>query len=380
MTADSRVNALSSRVVLGALLLISQGLAMSAFAQWPDVPAPQATPIFQSRALDETTTITRFAFGSCYKAQKPGEEVWQSIAEAGPQFFVFAGDTLYPDSDDESPELPQLRAAYRMLADAPAFAKFREQTPVFAVWDDHDYGRNDGGADFPWRRQSEQLFEDAWTAESDVRRTRAGVYFSKTLGQPGKRLQLIVLDTRFFRSPLRPSDRYGAKGKERYVFDASADKTLMGSEQWTWLETQLQQDADLRVIVSSIQVLADGHGWEGWKQLPRERERLFALLRQYDTAPVLFLSGDRHVAGFYERDIGLLNPLTEFTSSALNNPISIPNRYNTLAEEGPYRKGELYGDANFGSLDIDWKAGIAELNLHGADGRIVRSLLKPLGY
>ncbi|EED33300.1 phosphodiesterase/alkaline phosphatase D [gamma proteobacterium NOR5-3] len=349
------------------------------FAQWPDLAGEQAVAALSSAPLDRTMTVTHLAFGSCYKAQRGGADIWRSIAATRPQLFIFAGDTLYPDEDDSTAALPELRAAYGMLADLPAFKELRSATPMLAVWDDHDYGLNDGGADFAWRERSEALFEKAWGIDAyDPRRGRPGVYFSELLGEPGQRLQLIVLDTRYFRSPLRATDAYGEKGRERYVPDADPAKTMLGPEQWMWLEAQLQQPADLRLIVSSVQVLADGHGWEGWKQLPRERERLFALLRTYDDAPVLLLSGDRHVAGFYERDIGLQRPLLEFTSSSLNNPISFPNRHNTLSEQGPYRLGDLYGESNFGSLDIDWKAGVVELSLHDASGAVRRRVLQSL--
>lgn len=350
-----------------------------ALAQWPNIHAEKVIRELSSQPLDTSMTVTHLAFGSCYKAQRDGEDIWRSIAATKPQLFIFAGDTLYPDEDDSSAALPNLGAAYRMLGDLPAFKELRASTSVLPVWDDHDYGLNDGGADFAWREQSEALFENSWRIDADdPRRQRPGVYFSELLGEPGHLLQVIVLDTRYFRSPLRASDDYGAKGKERYIPDIDAAKTMLGPEQWMWLETQFQQPADLRLIVSSVQVIADGHGWEGWKQLPLERERLFGMLRAYDDAPVIVLSGDRHVAGFYERDIGLRTPLLEFTSSALNNPVSFPNRYKTLAEAGPYRLGELYGEANFGSLDIDWKAGVVELILHDTSGAVVRKLLHNL--
>ncbi|MFT4768374.1 MAG: alkaline phosphatase D [Glaciecola sp.] len=102
------------------------------------------------------------------------------------------------------------------------------------------------------------------------------------------------------------------------------------------------------------------------------------MLRAYEDASAIFLSGDRHVAGFYERDIGLMTPLLGFTSSSLNNPIPFPNRYGTLAERGPHRLGDLYGEANFGSLDIDWKAGVVELSLHDASGVVVPTLRRNL--
>ncbi|WOJ95521.1 alkaline phosphatase D family protein [Congregibacter brevis] len=360
------------------LLLSFVFVCAPAFAQWPAMPNPPSIPVFKSLQLDVSATVTRLAFGSCYKAQLGGERVWQSIADTQPNLFIFAGDTLYPDRDDDTAALTELRAAYRLLQGVPEFAALRSNVPVLSVWDDHDFGRNDGGGNFPWRLESERLFERSWVEMDDPRRERPGIYFSELVGEAGKQLQLIVLDTRFFRSVLRSSDDRGAKGKERYIPDDDAQKTMLGDEQWRWLESQLQQDADLRIIVSSVQVLADGHGWEGWRQLPQERERLFDVLRANDTAPVLLLSGDRHVAGFYERDIGTNTSLVEFTSSALNNPISFPNRYKTLEEDGPYRLGDLYGEANFGSLDIDWKAGVVELSLHDASGQVVRTLLRTL--
>ncbi|MEO1081414.1 MAG: alkaline phosphatase D family protein [Pseudomonadota bacterium] len=338
---------------------------------------PTSPPAFRaalkSRVLPSDTLIERLAFGSCFKTQRNDDRALTALAAWQPQVFVFAGDTLYPDSDDTEASLPRLRQAYAALASNAPFAKLRRSVEVLPVWDDHDYGRNDGGADFPFRSESERLFLDYWgIAGPDPRSRRAGIYFSRTIGPPRARLQLIVLDTRYFRSPLRRTDKRGAPGRERYVPDADHGKTMLGDAQWSWFEKQLQQEADLRLIVSSIQVIADGHGWEGWRQLPLERERLFQALRAADRTPLLLLSGDRHVAGFYRLDIGRDRPLLEFTSSALNNPITMAHRNNTLAEAGPYRLGEMYGESNFGGLLIDWENGSVSLELLSADGELVR--------
>ncbi len=37
----------------------------------------------------------------------------------------------------------------------------------------------------------------------DIRRQREGVYWSQVFGPAGKRVQVILLDTRYFRSPLK---------------------------------------------------------------------------------------------------------------------------------------------------------------------------------
>ena len=53
---------------------------------------------------------------------------------------------------------------------------------------------------------------------------------------------------------------------------------MLGAAQWAWLRAQLLQPAELRLIVSSVQVLAEGHGWEGWDNLPLERTKLLGLI------------------------------------------------------------------------------------------------------
>lgn len=350
------------------LCALSVSASFDVFAE--NVVAPLA-----SRALDPAKTLQRVALGSCFKVQRNNNRVWDAISDYAPDVFIYAGDTLYPNKDDDSAGLPNLRAAYAALAKVDSFARLRDSTPVLSVWDDHDFGDNDGGGDFALKKESESLFESNWgVPDSDPRRHRPGVYFSRILGADGERLQVILLDTRFFRSPLTPSDKRGARGRERYIPATHNAQEMLGDEQWAWLQGELEKTADLRLIVSSVQVLADGHGWEGWKQLPAEREKLFGLLRQHDDVPVLLLSGDRHVAGFYERDIGLRAPLLEFTSSALNNTIGFPYRRLTMAEDGPSRLGELEGQANFGTLDIDWQAGAVELAIRDDRGAVLRSL------
>ena len=67
--------------------------------------------------------------------------------------------------------------------------------------------------------------------------------------------------------PLKPTDQPGAAGKERYVPDDDPGKTMLGEVQWAWLADRLREPAELRLIVSSIQVVAEAHGWERWGNL-----------------------------------------------------------------------------------------------------------------
>jgi alkaline phosphatase D len=166
--------------------------------------------------------------------------------------------------------------AYGQAAKIQDLATLRATVPHLATWDDHDYGKNDAGADFAGKVQAQQLFLQFWDVPpGDPRAGREGVYHAETFGPEGQRVQVILLDTRYFRSPLRPTDQRDAPGKERYLPDDDPAKTMLGDTQWAWLAERLREPAELRVIVSSIQVLAEGHGWERWGNLPRERQRLF---------------------------------------------------------------------------------------------------------
>ena len=97
-------------------------------------------------------------------------------------------------------------------------------------------------------------------------------------------------------------------------------KTYLGEKQWKWLNNSLKEKADIRFIVSSIQVIADGHGYEKWGNLPMEKLRLFNLIDKNNINNLIILSGDRHRGGIYKEKTNGGNQLFELTSSSLNLP------------------------------------------------------------
>ena len=172
-----------------------------------------------------------------------------------------------------------------------------------------------------------------------------------------------MLDTRWFRSPWRPSSQRGAKGRERYEPDADPALTLLGPAQWRWLAEQLAQPADVRFIYSSIQVLAQGHGYERWGLFPHEYERLLQLLDAAPARATLLMSGDRHIGALYRVTEGLRRPLFELTSSGLTHP------WRTAEEDDPARLGELVRVNHYGVVDVDWQAAELRLRLHDTQGQ-----------
>jgi alkaline phosphatase D len=315
--------------------------------------------------------LTRIAFGSCADEEKP-QPIWDAVMAYRPELFLFLGDNVYGDVRNgrnvpDEDLLESLQESYLQASKLPGLMRLRTEIPSLATWDDHDYGKNDAGADFVGRREAQRLFLQFWHVPlSDPRHSRDGVYHAQTFGPDGQRVQVIMLDTRFFRSPLKPTEERNAPGRERYVPDDDPAKTMLGADQWQWLADRLREPAELRLIVSSIQVVAEGHGWERWGNLPRERQRLYDLVRQTGANGVVFVSGDRHIGGLYNETNGTPYPLAEITSSGLNQ-VFAANR-----EVGPNRMGAVYGAANFGTADVDWWEGVVALSLRNAAGEVVR--------
>ena len=302
--------------------------------------------------------LSRISFGSCAKQNQP-QPIWNAIVETDPQLFLMIGDNIYGDTEN----MELLWQKYQMLGAQPGFQKLRKHCPVLATWDDHDYGANDAGVEYPEKRESQQLFLDFFgVAKDSPLRTQKGVHSSHTFGPDGKQVQIILLDTRYFRSPLTrgyiPSERNeGFRGRYKPTTDKST--TMLGEAQWKWLEAKLHEPAEVRIIASSIQVLPDEHGSEKWGNFPHERTRLFHLIRDTKANGVVLISGDRHLAEIMEVDSarsGNPYPIYEVTSSRLNAPSGNMTKAGTrfANEINSYRIGLTYFDTNFGMITIDW--------------------------
>ena len=115
--------------------------------------------------------------------------------------------------------------------------------------------------------------------------------------------------------------------------------TMSGAAQWAWLAARLRQPADLRLVLSGIQVVVDGHGWEYRAQLPLRRPRLHSLIDSSGATGVLFLSGDRRLGAFYRGPVSPGRPvpcqLTDSTASGMQHA------WQGAAEAGPNRISPL---------------------------------------
>ena len=307
--------------------------------------------------------IYSIGFGSCLTQEKP-MPIFNAIKSENYDLFLMLGDNVYGDTD--SNDLIELRDAYEKQREN--FDRLNLNFPFEAIWDDHDYGKNDGGKEYIYKEEAEQIFLDFWNIpQDDIRRNRPGLYFEKTQEIDGISIQMIFLDTRFFRDALLPTDERGAPGKERYIPHTDTSLTMLGEDQWAWLQEQLDKEVDHKIIVTSIQFLAMGHGWEAWKTLPHERQRLIDLVDQ-SSSEVLFISGDRHRGGLYQFSTQSGKVISEMTSSSLN--LAFAND----EEDGPLRSGPTFVQENYGEILLDKLTNTLTVNLKDNQGKIIQSL------
>lgn len=300
-----------------------------------------ALPLLPLRALAEVGTpepLTRLAFGSCCQQLDP-MPIWNEIGSLNPQLFIGLGDNVYADSRENNFHL-----RYEQLAANPDYARFAAKVPFVATWDDHDMGGNDEGAAYPLKHESKQAMLNFFREpRNSDRRRRQGIYTSYYFGSSPNRLQIILLDLRWFRAPVQ-TDNDGV-----YIPNLDPNATLLGAEQWAWLEQELQRPADFRILGSSIQLVSQEHRWEKWGNFPHEKARLYSLFDKHDVRNLLIISGDMHYGEHSREHTPDGRLVTDITSSGLNMGEKLEDVPNSK------RVSFFHTDNNFGLIDIDWQ-------------------------
>jgi alkaline phosphatase D len=338
--------------VWAALLLLTVPCLSQEVLTEEILSTPKASPVVNP-------LISRIAFGSCSTQDEP-LPILRTVLEWEPELFIYLGDNIYGDTRD----MKLLQAKYAKLAANKDFQSLRARVPIIATWDDHDYGENDAGKEFPFKAESKEIFLKFWNEPNpSPRREHEGIYVSYRFEDPklGKTLQIILLDTRSFRDqPLRAPF---SSWKNDYLPDTNPDKTLLGAEQWAWLEERLREPADLRIIGSSIQFSHEYNGWESWTNFPSELIKMVDLIKKTKANGVIFISGDVHWGELSILKPAGCYPLHDLTASGLNRDWANvePNRN---------RYGDACMDFHFGMLEIHWSESPAvELRIHDMTGR-----------
>lgn len=316
-----------------------------------------------------TAAPSKILFGSCGHQDKK-IPIFNAINKEKGDLFIFLGDNIYGDTND----MDVLADKYQRLGAKPGFKTLKAQTPIIAMWDDHDYGQNDAGKEYPHKEQSRQIMLNFWGEPANsARRTRSdGIYTSYMYGENEQTIQVIMPDLRWNRDALNHVGEleYYTKRKlnNQGPYSPSEVKgaSMLGEAQWQWLEQELKKPAAIKLIASSLQLLPDFTGWESWANFPEDRNRLFALIKKHKVNGVVIISGDTHWGEISKYQQNLDYPLIEMTSSGLTEKWKdvSPNKH---------RVGNFTHNVNYGDLSIDWQQTdpTISLKLKGIDGQVI---------
>jgi alkaline phosphatase D len=265
------------------------------------------------------TLPSKILLASC-NSQHHQPVLWDAMMERNAASMVWVGDAIYGDDFHPSPANGQgwskwmkqrkvraatplmLQEAYEHLLSNPGYRRFtrRDGTlgrpagghslmnmTVLGVWDDHDYGINNGDKRYPFQTESAMIYLDFLKRSSSgnldlrIMEQRAasgrGLYGVKVLdfyrptGQEllsddeagiepdvdhsiqklsDRSVAIFLLDCRTNKSPWKTDY------PDKFLLDYEGD--FLGEDQWKWLEKSLQRStAAVNVIVQGVQVHAD---------------------------------------------------------------------------------------------------------------------------
>jgi alkaline phosphatase D len=294
---------------------------------------------------------SRIAFGSC-NFQRLSQGHFNTISSLKPDVWIWLGDIIYADILS----MNLRRGEYRKVKSSKGYEQLRKNGIVLGVWDDHDYGKNNVGQDFPEKKATQKALLDFLDeSESSPRRAQEGIYWTYRFGPADKQLRIILLDLRYFREV------------------AGVDNDLLGEAQWRFLERELAQGAKpmLTLIGSSTQFIPTEHGGDRWDQYPKARERILGMIRNLPEK-VVFLSGDVHYGEISRMKLVSGKEIEEVTASGMTHAAvgrrAAPNRT---------RVGAAVEKNHFGWIQLDWSSAAAptlSYELRGVDGKVLEAV------
>ena len=223
--------------------------------------------------------------------------------------------------------------------------------PQYAIWDDHDFGPNDGDKSFTLKETSRKVFMNYW-ANPSYGEEGKGIYTRITHND----CDFFLMDDRYFRSndDMKPL-AYGKPNEH---------KQMWGPVQMEWLKNALLlSKAPFKFIVTCSQTLNPASPFDCLQDFPVEFEELMGFLSAEKISGVLFLTGDRHhseVIRYERREKYTLyditsSPLTSSVGKVFGKEKDNPARLNnTLVEAQNYSRISISGKTGERKLTVEF--------------------------
>ena len=238
------------------------------------VVQPTGTATFKTFPASGTGAQFTFVFGADMQQDQRPHTIFGKIGTQQPDFAVFLGDNVYSDIPAPAQTEADFWTAYKTNRDA-WFQSFVNHTPVFTIWDDHDYGIDNADSTYPLKKLSRAAFGKYWANPTYVEQN-ASIYYKFSVAD----VDFFMLDSRWNRV---------------------LGKTMLGATQLQWLKDGLLASTAKFKFIVSPDIVSDlgTTGSDAWSGYPAERASIFQHIAQNNIKNVIFLTGDQHWAGAF---------------------------------------------------------------------------------
>ena len=264
----------------------------------------------------------RFAFTSCMLDYYDQGDMWEQMVMREPDVIFLIGDNVYADALKEMADPTDLWTRYFETRSKVNLFRNKRLIPVVATWDDHDYGMNNAGRDYPHKDVSLAVFKDFFASDQTDNFYMPGIGVASAFEIYG--YNFFLTDNRTFRTPLGESP-------QRHF----------GDEQMQWLLSNLQ-GKEHAFIVSGDQFFGGYTIKDSFQGHHRQRFAYFLDELSELGAEVVFMSGDKHYTEIMEIPEDKLGYKTyELTASPMHAnaktfPDFLPNALRIEGADGVY--------------------------------------------
>ena len=233
------------------------------------------------KTLNLNQTEFTFAVASCMDDKWENQHIWKELLSFQPDMIFLIGDVVYADKYIPEVSFNNLSKRYLETLQTLPLYKTSKLIPILAIWDDHDYGMNNGHGNFKYKREMTKLFRDFFPLPIKHSNLSKGPGISFVLET--KKQNFLFTDGRSFQSP--PN---------------SKTPSLWGKEQETWLLKNLSKNPTW--IISGGQILGRHQPFESFETgFPDNFKMMMSHIMKAQN-PVFFLSGDRHLSELLKID------------------------------------------------------------------------------
>jgi alkaline phosphatase D len=236
-------------------------------------------------------------------------KIFETMADQKAAFMVWLGDDVYTREADYSSK-SGINYRYSHDRATPELQRFLGSCAHYSIWDDHDYGPNNGNLSYRFKEYTRDLFTKYW-ANPSYGEANKGIYTTVQYGD----CEFFMTDDRWFRWADELPDSINGK--------PNMEKLMLGTEQMVWLKNALAAStATFKFIVTGSQVLNPSSSYDCFRHYPSEYQALLDYIQGQNLKGVLFLTGDRHHSEVIKLERKGTYPLYDITASPLTSGVS----------------------------------------------------------